>query len=105
MEVYAGLDLHSTNTYVAMIDNDNKVLYKQRHGNDIPTILSVLDPFKKDIQGVWWSRPTTGTGLWMPSWMQATGSILPTCPQSNSMKGLSRSMTGGAPSGSPTSYG
>jgi transposase len=52
MEVYAGLDLHSTNTYVAMIDKDNKVLYKQRHGNDVPTILSVLDPFKKDIQGV-----------------------------------------------------
>ena len=35
-----------------MIDKDNKVLYKQRHGNDIPTILSVLDPFKKDIKGV-----------------------------------------------------
>ena len=35
-----------------MIDKDNKVLYKQRHGNDVPTILSVLDPFKKDIQGV-----------------------------------------------------
>jgi len=52
MEVYAGLDLHSTNTYVAMIDNDNKVLYKQRHGNDVPTILSALDPFKQDIQGV-----------------------------------------------------
>ena len=52
MEVYAGLDLHSTNTYVAMIDKDNKVLYKQRHGNDVPTILSALDPFKKDIKGV-----------------------------------------------------
>jgi transposase len=52
MEVYAGLDLHSTNTYVAMINEDNKVLYKQRHGNDVPTILSALDPFKKDIQGV-----------------------------------------------------
>jgi transposase len=35
-----------------MIDKDNKVLYKQRHGNDVPTILSALDPFKKDIKGV-----------------------------------------------------
>jgi transposase len=35
-----------------MINEDNKVLYKQRHGNDVPTILSALDPFKKDIQGV-----------------------------------------------------
>ena len=52
MEVYAGLDLHSTNTYVAMIDGENKVLYKQRHRNDVPAILSALDPFKKDIQGV-----------------------------------------------------
>ena len=52
MEVYAGLDLHSTNTYVAMIDEENKVLYKQRHRNEVPAILSALDPFKKDIQGV-----------------------------------------------------
>jgi transposase len=35
-----------------MINEDNKVLYKQRHGNDVPTILSALDPFKKDIKGV-----------------------------------------------------
>jgi transposase len=35
-----------------MINEDNKVLYKQRHGNDVPTILSALDLFKKDIKGV-----------------------------------------------------
>ena len=52
MEVYAGLDLHSTNTYVAMIDGENKVLYKQRHKNELSAIVSALDPFKKDIQGV-----------------------------------------------------
>src|SRR5512139_1174910 len=52
MEVYAGLDLHATNTYVAMIDAENKVLYKQRHKNDVLSILSAFDPFKKDIQGV-----------------------------------------------------
>jgi len=52
MEVYAGLDLHSTNTYVAMIDRENKVLYKQRHRNELPSILSALDPFKRDIRGV-----------------------------------------------------
>ncbi len=52
MEVYAGLDLHSTNTYVVMVDGENKVLYKQRHRNEVTAILSALDPFKKDIQGV-----------------------------------------------------
>jgi transposase len=52
MEVYAGLDLHSTNTYVAMIDEKNKVLYKQRHRNELSSIVSALDPFREDIQGV-----------------------------------------------------
>jgi transposase len=50
--VYAGLDLHATNTYVAMIDQENKVLYKQRHRNDLTAILAALDPFKKGLQGV-----------------------------------------------------
>ena len=52
MTVYAGLDLHATNTYVAMIDQENKVLYKQRHRNELPSIIGALDPFKEDLQGV-----------------------------------------------------
>jgi transposase len=52
MTVYAGLDLHATNTYVAMIDQENNVLYKQRHRNELPSILSALDPFKEDLKGV-----------------------------------------------------
>ena len=28
------------------------MLYKHRHSNDVPSILSALDPFKEDIQGV-----------------------------------------------------
>jgi len=52
MKLYVGMDLHATNTYVGMVDEENKVLYKQRFKNDLPLILSALDPFKKDIQGV-----------------------------------------------------
>ena len=52
MAVYAGLDLHATNTFVAMVDGENKVLYKQRHKNELPSILAALDPFKKELQGV-----------------------------------------------------
>jgi transposase len=52
MKVYVGMDLHATNTYVGMVDEENKVLYKQRFRNEFPLILAGLDPFKKDIQGV-----------------------------------------------------
>jgi transposase len=52
MKVYVGMDLHATNTYVGMVDEENTVLYKQRFRNELPLILSALDPFKRDIQGV-----------------------------------------------------
>ncbi len=52
MKVYVGMDLHATNTFVGMVDEENTVLHKQRFRNDLPLILSALDPFKKDIQGV-----------------------------------------------------
>ena len=41
MEVYAGLDLHSTNTYVAMIDGDNRVLATS-NGTAMTFLLSFL---------------------------------------------------------------
>jgi len=37
---------------VGIIDGENRVLYKQRHRNDVPSLLRVLDPFKKDLRGV-----------------------------------------------------
>ena len=52
MKVYVGMDLHATNTYVGMVDEENKVLNKQRFRNELPLILAGLDPFKKDIEGV-----------------------------------------------------
>ena len=52
MKVYVGMDLHATNTYVGMVDEENTVLHKQRYRNELPLILAGLDPFKKDIQGV-----------------------------------------------------
>lgn len=45
MTVYAGSDLHATNTFVAMVDGENNVLCKQRHRNELPAILAALDPF------------------------------------------------------------
>jgi len=52
MTVYVGMDLHSTNTYVAMIDSENKALYKHRHRNELSHIVSALDPYREHIGGI-----------------------------------------------------
>jgi transposase len=52
MKVYVGMDLHATNTYVGMVDEENTVLHKQRFRNELSLILAGLDSFKKDIEGI-----------------------------------------------------
>ena len=52
MAVYAGIDLHSTNVYLGIIDDKDRRLYKKRLPNDLRTILMALDPFKADLAGI-----------------------------------------------------
>jgi transposase len=52
MKAYAGIDLHSTNNYLGVIDEHDRRLYRKRLPNDLDTILSALAPFKKDLAGV-----------------------------------------------------
>ena len=40
MAVYAGIDLHSTNSYVAMVDEGGKKVYKKKVPNDGSVILA-----------------------------------------------------------------
>jgi transposase len=52
MEAYAGIDLHSTNNYVGVIDANDKRLYGKRHENQLKPVLKALAPFKKSLKGV-----------------------------------------------------
>ena len=71
MKVYVGMDLHATNTYVGMVDEENAVLHKQRFRNELPLILAGLDPFKKDIQGV--VVESTFNWYWLVDGLMAEG--------------------------------
>jgi hypothetical protein len=42
MEHLAGIDLHSSNSYIAIIDNDNKRVFKKKVKNDLQNVLHVL---------------------------------------------------------------
>lgn len=52
MKLYAGIDLHSSNNYLGIIDEEDKRIYKQKLSNDLRKVLSVLEPFKEEIEGV-----------------------------------------------------
>ena len=52
METYAGIDLHSSNNYIGVIDSQARRLYTKRHDNRLDCILRALNPFKKTLAGV-----------------------------------------------------
>jgi transposase len=71
MEAYAGIDLHSNNSFVGVIDGDDRRLYKKRLPNDLDTILSALAPFRKDLVGV--VVESTYNWYWLVDGLQEDG--------------------------------
>jgi len=51
MELYAGLDLHSRNTYIGIMDNAFNRVSKKKVPNHLELILEALDPFRDQIKG------------------------------------------------------
>ena len=52
MGTYAGIDLHSSNNYIGIMDQDHQRLFGKRLPNSLDKILMVLQPFKSDLKGV-----------------------------------------------------
>jgi transposase len=52
MGLYVGFDLHSSNTYVGIIDEDGKRVWKRKLRNNPDLISKSLRPYKKDIVGI-----------------------------------------------------
>ncbi|HDH99024.1 MAG TPA: IS110 family transposase [Deltaproteobacteria bacterium] len=52
MKVYAGIDLHSSNNYIAIIGEEDQRLYQKRLPNRPERILEALEPFKESLEGV-----------------------------------------------------
>ena len=52
METYAGIDLHSSNNFIGVINDKDKILYGKRHANRLDDVLRALDPFKDSLYGL-----------------------------------------------------
>jgi len=51
MRLYAGFDLHSSNTYLGIVDEDGKRVFKKKLSNDREVILNTLAPYKDSMAG------------------------------------------------------
>jgi hypothetical protein len=51
--LYCGIDLHSNNHYVLIIDQDDKRLKEKRLSNDSSKTLSLPESYQNDLQGCW----------------------------------------------------
>lgn len=69
MKLYAGIDLHSNNSYVAISDENDKVIYKKRLANDADLILKGLEPYRESIVGV--VVESTYNWYWLVDYLQA----------------------------------
>ena len=52
MRLYCGIDLHSNNNYVAILDEQDQVAYRHRLPNDLARILPELEPFRCQLEGI-----------------------------------------------------
>jgi transposase len=52
MRVYVGIDLHSNNCYLVILDEEGHILLEKKLANDLGKILQALAPFKERIAGV-----------------------------------------------------
>lgn len=52
MKHYGGIDLHSNNNYLGILDEDNKKVYKKKLPNELSEVLRVLKPYKKKMEGI-----------------------------------------------------
>lgn len=52
MKLYCGIDLHSNNHWLTIIDEFDKRLVEKRLGNDLSLTLSMLEPYRANIEAI-----------------------------------------------------
>lgn len=69
--LYAGIDLHSNNNVLVVIDASNTVVFEKRLRNDLAALLTALAPFGREVAGV--VVESTFNWYWLVDGLQAAG--------------------------------
>jgi transposase len=68
---YSGIDLHSNNCVVAVIDETDRVLCRRRLPNELSAVVSLLEPYRGEVAGV--VVESTYNWYWLVDGLQAVG--------------------------------
>jgi len=71
MELYAGIDLHSNNSFLVVLQSDDRIVYQKRLPNVIDRIVNELAPFKDKLVGV--VVESTYNWYWLIDGLEAVG--------------------------------
>lgn len=68
---YSGIDLHSNNSVVVVIDEADRVVYRRRLPNELGMVLEALEPYRGELAGV--AVESTYNWYWLVDGLQAAG--------------------------------
>jgi transposase len=71
MKLYGGIDLHSNNSYVVLIDDRGTVTMRSRVGNEIGRVLQTLQPYREQIDSL--VVESTYNWYWLVDGLKAAG--------------------------------
>lgn len=71
MNYYGGIDLHSNNVFLVVIDEEDKIVYEKRLPNDLTGIAKALLPYQKELKGL--VVESTYNWYWLVDGLQALG--------------------------------
>jgi transposase len=74
MELYAGIDLHSNNSVVLVLDENDRVVYQKRLPNSLDRIVQALSGSAAPIKGV--AVESTFNWYWLVDGLQAAGYVV-----------------------------
>ena len=71
MKLYGGIDLHSNNSVIALLNEEDKVVYRRRLPNDLEIVVSELAPNHEAIEGL--VVESTYNWYWLVDGLMAAG--------------------------------
>lgn len=68
---YSGIDLHSNNSLVVVIDEADRVVYRRRLPNELCKVIEALEPYRGELAGV--AVESSYNWYWLVDGLQAAG--------------------------------